>query len=103
MKNVGSFLNNEMLRLPGDFKYIQWYHFALDSIESKIYKQKQPKFKRKHQKKILLLHSATNLSNYQLPFIFNSINVKSSFVTNEGSFVAPTVIYILLPPFVLNY
>ena len=48
MKNVANFLNNEILKLPGDFKYIQWYHFVLDSIESKIYKQKPPKFKRKH-------------------------------------------------------
>ena len=48
LKNVANFLNNEILKLPGDFKYIQWYHFVLDSIESKIYKQKPPKFKRKH-------------------------------------------------------
>ena len=30
LKNVASFLNNnEILRLPGDFKYIQWYQTLL--------------------------------------------------------------------------
>ena len=38
-------------------------------------------------------HSATNLSNYEIPSIVNSINVKSSFVTNKGSFATPTAIY----------
>lgn len=47
LKNIAGFLNDEILRLTCYYKYIQWYHAALDSIESKIYKPDAPKFKRR--------------------------------------------------------
>ena len=47
LKNIGSFLSEEMLRLPFHFTHIQLCHTALDSIESKIYIQEPPKIKRK--------------------------------------------------------
>ena len=38
LKNVASFLYDEIIRSHAIFKYIQCYHVALRSIELKIYK-----------------------------------------------------------------
>lgn len=61
LKNIASYLSDEILRLPCNFKNIQWYHPALNSIDSKIYNIDPRKIKGIHQKIFVKLHLATRL------------------------------------------
>ena len=72
LKNTGSFLNNEILRLFSDLKHIQCYHAALDSTESGIFKPDPSKIKRKTPKNVTISEKA--IEKIKLRVIFNGTN-----------------------------
>ena len=69
LKNTGSFLNNEILRLFCHLKHIQCYHAALDSTESGIFKPDPSKIKRKTPKNVTISEKA--IEKIKLRVIFN--------------------------------
>ena len=93
LKNIASYLSDEILRLPCHFKYIQWYHIELDSNEWKLYKPDPPKIKRKPPENIChITFRNKSIAMTNLPAIFNSTNIQPGLVTNKCNFIPPSVI-----------
>lgn len=77
-----------MIKFSSHYKYIRWCHTALESIESKIYKPDKVKTKKMLPENIFhVTFSPKVVDITNLPFIINSLNVKSIFVTTGYSFI----------------
>ena len=63
--------------------------------QSKTYKTMTPNIQIKPPENIFhVTYTSKGIKMIKLPSIFDSTNVKSSLVTNEGNFVTPPVVYI---------
>ena len=47
LKDICNIMNDEIIRLPSHFKYLQWYLATIDSIKSKLYQPKSQKIFKK--------------------------------------------------------
>ena len=72
LKDIANVMNDEVLRLPSHFKYLQWYFSTIDAIKSKMYQpkiQKSLKISPENICKIYFCYKAVELIN--MPRIFN--------------------------------
>ena len=99
LKDIANVMNDEILRLPSHFKYLQWYFATIDAIKSKMYQpkiQKTPKKSPENICKIYFCNKAVELIN--MPRIFNLDSVRSVLISSNINFPTPTVIYNLSSP-----
>ena len=46
LKDIANVTNDEIVRLPSQFKYLQWYIVTLINLKSRLYKPELPKYRR---------------------------------------------------------
>ena len=94
LKSIASLLIDKLNVLPVSFPYMQWYIAAQDAIESKIYKPKTVKPKRKPPEnicKVYFHNKAIELIN--LPYILHDSEIETVVKSFNHDFVTPTVVY----------
>ena len=107
LKEVANAMYDRLNLLGKTYKYSQWYHMVIDSIESKLYKEPPAKPKRKAPDNICQVYfSSKAIELINLPSILNNSNLTSILKNSSSNFTIPTVIYNLAPPIsssIFNY
>jgi len=99
LKDIANIIDDEISRLPSNFKYLQWYLAVNDAIKAKLYHPFIQKCVKKAPENICHIqfcNKAVELIN--LPRILNSAKVKTALDNSDYNFPNPTVVYNLTSP-----